>query len=171
MILKLDLEGILFSLEINNYRPSTKENWDDEWCAVSYYAMRGTSLNYGKDTECLLCTEVEELRDTFKKLLLDELNENSELSFIEPDFTFDIYPKTIDNQISLLDPYPQMNNAYADMKLHFWSDGLTCNYLNLHLGEEEIEHLKNYLNLVTGVIDKTNPVIEDMINRNILLDV
>lgn len=170
MKLKLDLQGILFSLEISNYHQSTKENWDDEWCKVSYYVMNGVSLNYGmNDKECLLCTEIEEIRDTFKKLLLDELTEETELSFVESDFTFHITPKTMDYQITLLDPYPQVSNAYADLKIHFWDDGLTSNYLNLRLDEEEIEYIKNYLNLITGMVDKTNPVIEDMINREIIL--
>lgn len=169
MILRLDLEGIDVSLEINQYHPSTQEKWDEEWCEVSFSVMRGNSLNYGmNDKELLLCSEVEELRDTLKQLLLDEISSATELSFIEPDFVFNITPKTIDNQISLLDEFPRVYSASIDWKIYFWSDGLTSNYLNICLDEEDIEYLKNYLNLVTGVIDKTNPVIEDMINRGIL---
>jgi len=169
MKLRLDLEGIDASLEINNYRTSTQENWDEEWCEVSFYVMRGNSLNYGmNDKEILLCSEVEELRDMLKKLLLDEVSESSELSFIEPDFTFDITPKRIEQQLSMFDEFPKIYSAFVDWKIYFWNDGLTSNYLNLCLCEEDIEHLKNYLNLVTGVVDKSNPVIQDMINKNIL---
>lgn len=170
MKLKLDLEGIETILEINNYHPSTQEKWDEEWCMVSYSVTSGNWLNYGKlDDPILLCSEVEELRDYTKKLLLDEIAEKFTLEFIEPDFTFDISPKVIDNQISLFEEIPRWHNAFIDWKIYFGDDGLTCNYLNLCLGDEEIEYLKNYLNLVTGVVDKNNPVIEDMINKNILI--
>ena len=161
MKLKLDLEGIETILEINSYHPSTQEKWDDEWCEVSFSVTSGSWLNYGKlDNQILLCSEVEELRDTLKKLLLDELSDGSELSFIEPDFTFDITPKRIDNQLSLFEDLPRVYNAFVDWKIHFWS---------ICLCDDEIEYLKNYLNLVTGVVDKENPVIQDMINKNILI--
>ena len=170
MKLKLDLEGIEAILEINNYHPSTQEKWDEEWCEVSFSVTSGSWLNYGKlDNQILLCSEVEELRDTLKKLLLDELSEGSELSFVEPDFTFNITPKRIDNQLSLFEDLPRVSNAFVDWKIYFWSEGLTSNYLNVCLCDDEIEYLKNYLNLVTGVVDKENPVIQDMINKNILI--
>lgn len=171
MKLRLDLEGIDASLEINNYHPSTQEKWDEEWCEVSFSITSGSWLNYGKlDNQILLCSEVEELRDMLKKLLLDEVSESAELSFIEPDFVFDITPKRIEQQLSMFDEFPKVYSAFVDWKIYFWSDGLTSNYLNLCLCEEDIEHLKNYLNLVTGVVDKSNPVIQDMINKSILSD-
>ena len=170
MKLKMDLEGIETILEINNYHPSTQEKWDEEWCEVSFSVTSGSWLNYGKlDNQILLCSEVEELRDTLKKLLLDELSEGSELSFVEPDFTFDITPKRIDNQLSLFEDLPRVSNVFVDWKIYFWSEGLTSNYLNICLCDDEIEYLKNYLNLVTGVVDRENPVIQDMINKNILI--
>ncbi len=170
MKLKLDLEGIEAILAINKYRPSTKEKWDEEWCMVSFSVTSGNWLNYGKlDDPILLCSEVEELRDILKKLLLDELTDKIKLEFIEPDFTFDISPKVKDNQLTLFDEQERWHNASADWKIYFWDEGLTCNYLNLHLSLEDIEYFKNYLNLITDVVDKNNSVIQDMINKNILI--
>ena len=170
MKLKLDLEGILFTLEIINYRPSTIENCDDEWCEVSYYATNDVSLNYGmRSYDNILCSEVEELRDTIKKLLLDELTDKSTLSYIESGLSFHFIPKGMEcQQLSLFDTYPPLSEAYAELRFRFWMDGWTRNYLTLHLTKEDIEHIKNYLNLVTGVVAENNPVIVNMIDRNIL---
>jgi len=169
MKLRLDLDGIITSLEIKNYRPSTQENWDEEWCKVTFSFVRNDWLNYGKlDDELLLCSEVEELRDIIKKLLLDEITEPKELGFIEPDFQFEFNPKSIDNQLSLFEEHPQVIDIDAEWKVYFWDDGLTDNYLSVSLIREDLEHLKNYLNYVTGVVDKENPAIQDMINKNIL---
>lgn len=170
MKLKMDLDGIEIILEINNYHPSTQEKWDEEWCKVSYSVTSGSWLNYGKlDDQILLCCEVEELQNILKELLLDKISKESEIEFIEPDFTFDIIPKTTNNQCSSSDAILGISDVFIDWKIHFWSDSLTSNYLNICLCDYEIEYLKNYLNLVTGVIDKENPVIQDMINKNILI--
>ena len=72
-MLELDLEGIQFELELENYRKSTKENWDDEWCVVTARVYKDI-LKYSLHSSCLLCCEVEWL---YQKLI--EL-ENGELA-------------------------------------------------------------------------------------------
>lgn len=171
MKLRLDLDGIETTLEIKKYRKSTKANWDEEWCKVSFTLNCKDIINYCKtDDELLLCSEVEELSDTIKTLLLDEMKQRTELSFIEPDFCFIFNPKRIDPQLTLFEDNPRVIDVDAEWKVYFWNDGLTDNYLSLSLDAKDIENLKNYLNLITGMIEITNPVIEAMISRGILCE-
>jgi len=171
MRLKLDLDGVKTIFEIRKYHKSTEENWDEEWCKVTFSFICDNWLEYGRlDEELLLCGEIEELRDYTRRLLLDEIEDTAILTFLEPDFEFTFCPKRIDNQLSLFEEHPQVKNAYAEWKIAFWNDGLTDNYMCLHLSEDDLECLKNYLNLVTGTIDKNNPVIQDMVNKGILCE-
>lgn len=46
MWLKLDLDGIIFQLQICGYRPSTTEKWDSQWCRIDLSLTSGHWLNY-----------------------------------------------------------------------------------------------------------------------------
>ena len=169
MKLHLDLEGINVILEIKKYHESTREKWDEEWCLVTFSLTSGSWLNYGKiDDPLLLCTEIEELRDNLEKLLSEKITKKIELEFLEPDFIFELIPQKTNGQAFLFDNQEYTESKIINWKIYFWYEGLSCNYLSVCLGKEEIEYLRNYLNLITGVIDRMNPLIEDMINKHIL---
>ena len=45
----------------------------------------------------------------------------------------------------------------ADLHISFWDDGLTANYLSLCFGEADLDALWQYLRLVTGEADLSDP--------------
>lgn len=136
-MLQLDLEGMRFEFRIEKYRPSTRENWDYEWCKV--YARACTNepdINYETYSECMLCSEVEWLYSKLGELIKGSLNEDMEISFIEPDFEYCLHPRE--------------NNAYdMDWRFNLWNDGiLTCNSIITYWCEDDIKKLYGYLKSV-----------------------
>ena len=93
MWLYLDLAGIEFHFRVNNYRKSTLDNWDVEWCNVDVTIHSGNWLNYQISSEILLACEVEEIRDKISDLLEDRIQEQIEIEFIEPDLSLFLNPK------------------------------------------------------------------------------
>lgn len=64
MWLYLDLDGIDFHFRIENFRASSAENWDSEWCKVDLTLQAGNWLNYQQvSSETMLCKEVESIRN------------------------------------------------------------------------------------------------------------
>lgn len=155
MTLKLDLDGIQVQLCIIGYRPSSEEDWTGEWCKTDFSFRSAPWLDYHQEgDEVFLCREVEELCDQLGRLLTDQLTEEMELTFIEPDFTFRLSPKQDLRQnprVTYIAPTANPTvDISADWTVSFWHDGLTANYLSVALGREEISHLHNYLGLVLG---------------------
>lgn len=132
-MLELDIDGIKFEFGIENYRPSTREHWDDEWCVVT---ARATSdvLNYSIRSSCMVCCEVEWLYKKLVELEDGTLTDETEISNIEPDFEYTLYPS-------------ENGQYYMDWKFNLWNGGvLTCNSFTIMFGEEDIMKLREYLN-------------------------
>ena len=141
MPLNFNVDGINVYLKINNYRHSNKENWDSLWCNCDFMFNSGDWLNYHRENdEIFLCSEIEELESVFTMLLNGEISEDKEISFIEPDFVFNIYPiKDIQNSVS---------DVLIEWRVYFWHEGLTDNYLSITLNRDEIIKLRDYLSSI-----------------------
>ena len=56
-----------------------------------------------------------------------------------------------------------------DMKIFFWYEGLTDNFLSVTFDRTDLQYLRDYLFLIIGKIDKDNSVINEMVSKGILL--
>ena len=141
MSLSFNVDGINIYLKINNYKPSDKDHWDAHWCKCDFMFTSDNWLNYHKENdEILLCSEIEELESTLTMLLNGEINEDREISFIEPDFVFNISPiKNMQNLVL---------DIMTEWKVYFWHDGITANYLSITLDRDEIQKLRDYLSKI-----------------------
>ncbi len=136
MSFTMDAEGISVQLTIRGYEPSCRENWDDQWCKCDFTFRSGDWLNYHKENdEVFLSCEVEALEGMLSKMLNNQLEEEKELGFIEPDFEFHFYPQQ------------EFTNIGCEWRIYFWDDegALTCNYLAITLSREDMEALRDYL--------------------------
>lgn len=82
----------------------------------------------------MLCSEVEWLYEKLGELQDGLITSDTEISFIEPDFEYMLYPN---------------NNGYyyMDWKFNLWNDGvLTCNSFTIMFYDKEIKELRKYLN-------------------------
>lgn len=132
-MLELDIDGIKFEFGIEDYRPSTREHWDDEWCVVTARAT-SDALNYSIRSSCMVCCEVEWLYKKLVELEDGTLTDETEISNIEPDFEYTLYPS-------------ENGQYYMDWKFNLWNGGvLTCNSFTIMFGEEDIMKLREYLN-------------------------
>lgn len=139
--MNFNVDGINVYLKINNYRHSNKENWDSLWCNCDFMFNSGDWLNYHRENdEIFLCSEIEELESVFTMLLNGEISEDKEISFIEPDFVFNIYP--------IKDIQKSVSDVLIEWKIYFWHEGLTDNYLSITLDRDEIIKLRDYLSSI-----------------------
>ena len=135
IMLELMIEGGKFEFCIEKYRPSTQENWYDEWCMVTA-RVKNNVLNYDIHCECILCTEVEWLYKKLGELQDGLITSDTEISFIEPDFEYVLYPNS-------------NGDCYMDWKFSLWNDGiLTANSFTIVFDAAEIGKLRKYLNKV-----------------------
>lgn len=173
MWFNLDLCGITMKMRINGYHPSTKDRWDEEWCKVDFSFISEGWLNYQRVTdEVLLSSEIEELAQSLDDLLTDKLSEEKVIECIEPDFKFVLVPKRDlrnDPQIAYVQKGYEIADIYMDMKIYFWHEGLTDNYLSVSFGRSDIECFRDYLLFVMRKIDTTNPRIIEMMKNEILI--
>lgn len=131
-MLELELDGMKFEFRIDNYRTGIRKPWDDDWCMVLVKAICD-SINYSMYEECMLCSEVEWLYNKIVELQEGTLKETTELSFIEPDFEFMLYPNG-------------QSHGFLDWKFNLWYDGaLTGNSFTIMFASEDIEKLREYL--------------------------
>lgn len=173
MTLHLDLDGIQTQLRITGYHPSSQEDRTGEWCKTDFSFRSDPWLDYHREgDEVFLCQEVEELFEQLGRLLTDQLSEETELTLMEPDFTFRLHPKRDlrqDPRITYIAPTADpIVDISADWVVSFWHDGLTANYLSVALGREEIRHLRNYLGLVLGRLSEDSPECAAMIGEGVL---
>jgi len=167
MWLKIDLDGITVQMRINGYKPSTHEDWDSQWCKVDFSFSSDDWLNYHKEQdEVFLSCEVEELADGIAKLLRDEVTEMKEISCIEPDFNFYLYPKRDlreDPRYTYIREGCEIADYYMEWAVSFWHKGLTGNYLTLMLCKDDMCLLLNYLYLITGKLSEDADEVTQMI--------
>ena len=152
MWLKIDADGIKIKLQINGYKPTSEENWYSEWCRCSFLFSSGEWLNYHKeDDEILLCSEIDGLVENLTELLNNEISEEKELAYIEPDFVFKLYPQTDlrkNPKCTYVAPGHEIQDIDLEWRIYFCNEGLTGNYLTVTLHRDEIERLRDYLVLV-----------------------
>lgn len=134
-MLELDLEGIKFELEIRDYKKSSKESWDDEWCVVTAKVCSDI-IKYSLKSSCLLSCEVELLYQKLVELEDGEIVGTMEIENIEPDFEF-------------LLCHIASDAYYMEWKFNLWDEGsLTANSFTITFDEEDIKKLKGYLYII-----------------------
>lgn len=153
MWLEIDASGIQIKLQIKNYEPSTKDDWDSQWCQCDFLFSSGNWLNYYKnDDELLLSCEVEELENYLTKLLDNNLTEIKEIPCIEPDFVFILHPQTDKHEnpaYTYVQPGYEIDDIYLEWKIFFWDGGLTDNHLTVVLDRDNILSMRDYLSMIT----------------------
>lgn len=173
MWFKLNLNGIVMNLRIKGYEPSEKEKWDYQWCDVDFSFVGESWLNYQRDNdEVLLSCEVEELAQALDDLLADRLLEVKTIECIEPDFNFILHPKRDlrnDPKYTYIQKGYEIADIYMDMKIFFWNEGLTDNFLSITFDRTDLQYLRDYLLLIIGKMDKENSAIKEMVSKGILL--
>lgn len=174
MRLKIDLNGIILKLKIKGYRPSVRDGWDCQWCNVDFSFSSDNWLNYYReDYEVLLACEVENLTQSIDKLLCDELSEQTEISCIEPDFKFILYPKKDlrkDPKYTYIRKGFEFEDVHMEWRVSFWDDGLTDNYLSASLNRETMNILLVYLKYVTGEFKINDPEVVELMQRDFLIE-
>lgn len=174
MWFKLDLDGIIFLFRILQYKPSTKENWDEEWCRVDLHLQAGDWLNYRLvSNEILLSSEVEDLRDGIDALLHDRLGKPEELECIEPDLVFHFNPKmdARDNpRVLYVKPGNEIVDIDMEMIISFWNGGLTANRMVLGFDRSDMEKLLCYLRYVTGSLSKDSSDVAKLVVEGTLYE-
>ena len=134
-MLELGLEGIKFELEIRDYKKSSKENWDDEWCVVTATVF-SEIIKYSLHSSCLLCCEVEYLYQKLTELEEGKISDTTVFENIEPDFEYLFY-------------HTATGTYYMEWKFNLWNEGcLTANSFTITLDEEDIKKLKEYLYII-----------------------
>ncbi|WP_156299169.1 WapI family immunity protein [Streptobacillus canis] len=151
MWLKLNSGGIGIHFRIKRYGYNKSEDVYCRWCRVEVFLTSIAGwLNYGIDSEVLLECEVDELKVKLEELLNNELKEDKDLLFYEPDIEFKLKAK----------------EKILYWIVNFWSNGtLTANYITLTLCEENIEILIKYLYLITGKLSLDSEEIHNLIKN------
>ena len=146
---ELDASGIKIELEISGYRLTSKKNQFLKWCTCSVRFSSENWLKYHKENdEILLCCELDELTNALTDLLDNKIQEAKEISFIEPDFVFELYPKVESKekyQNFLIKPGFEIRDIYLEWKVYIWNKGFTANCLTITLGRDDIISLRDYL--------------------------
>ena len=154
MWFECNISGIHVKLQINDYKPTNKDNWDSEWCKCNFSFVSEDWLNYHKENdEVLLSGEVKELAEALTGLLDNKFSEEMEIACMEPDFIFRLYPQTDlrnDPKYTYIRPGCEIQDISLEWKIYFWNHGLTDNYLTITLDRKEITGLRDYLASVIG---------------------
>lgn len=95
MGLKLTWQEMEFLLEIRNYRTACERDDWDNWCKVDLRVKVGEYMDYSViNDEMLMSQEVLSLSRGLEKLLNGGITKQTQIDFIEPDLTFELYPKS-----------------------------------------------------------------------------
>lgn len=159
MWLRLDLDGVEMYLRIQGFRESASPD-DDAWCRVSLH-LQSSWLHYDLDEHILCSEEVKWLFETIEGALSKRLTKNEELEFIEPNIRF-IFS-------CLDDKGKPFRWPMADLRVSFWNHGLTANYLSLCFDEADLDALWQYLRLVTGEADLSDPRVRFWLDKGAIL--
>lgn len=170
MILKLELGEITASLRIYEYDPHSSQGWEFGWTKADY-SILGPGLSVsGQGEEQFHSTELESLSATLTKLLNGELLRDSEWEGVDSLFRFILHPqkdKRDDPYTIWVDPGCALTDISLDWQVLFYQN--SGNYLSLSLARREIQHLRDYLDLVMGCLDQTDPLIASMASSGVLL--
>ena len=132
-MLEMNLDGTELKFEVKKYHPSTKNNWDCEWCQI-FVSVHSKYIHYEMEGETLLCCEIEEIHTKLKDALAGENTGRQELSFVEPDYEI------------VIEVYKD-KNVMVDWIFHLWDeeDALSANSFTIVLGTEETAQMAEYL--------------------------
>lgn len=112
------------------------------------------------------------MAENIDKLLHDEIKEEKEISFIEPDFNLILHPKSDlrknANVIFAKTGY-EIADIYLDWTVSFWNMGLTDNYLSVTLEREDMSILLVYLYYVIGKYRAESPEVIDLVQKGYLM--
>ncbi len=145
MGLKLNWKEMEFSLEIRNYRtPRERDDWDN-WCKVDLNVKVGDYIDYSViDDEMLMSREALSLLSGLEKLLDGGLTKQMQIGFIEPDLTFELYPRSTLGEDEL--------DVWAELLIALRLKDTNYNgaMLTLPFERGDIEELLKYLKGVVG---------------------
>ena len=159
MWLRLDLDGVEMYLRIQGVRESTSL-YDDAWCRVSLH-LQSSWLSYDLDEHILCSEEVTCLSRTIEDALFKRLAKNEELEFFEPNIRFVFSYLDTERELS----WPPI----ADLRVFFWNGCLTNNYLSLRFDVANLDALWQYLRLVTGEADLSDPRVRFWLDKGVIL--
>ena len=154
MYLKLDLEGITLHLKISGYVAQRQRETYQDWCSIELLFVSPDWFNCSIDGSMLTSDEIDSLTDDLEELLSGELEEKKCIDFLEPDFCFELNPKSASN-----------DDISLNLKVMFWNGCPTSSYLCLVMKRSEIEIFLLYLKLVTKRITKTDKAAEKLIRE------
>ena len=159
MWLRLDLDGVEMYLRIQGFRESASPD-DDAWCRVSLH-LQSSWLHYDLDEHILCSEEVKWLSRTIEDALFKRLAKNEELEFFEPNIRF---------VFSYLDTGRELSwPPIADLRVFFWNGCLTNNYLSLRFDVADLDALWQYLRLVPGEADSSDPRVRFWLDKGAIL--
>lgn len=145
MGLKLNWKEMEFSLEIRGYRtPRERDDWDN-WCKVDLNVKVGDYIDYSViDDEMLMSREALSLLSGLEKLLDGGLTKQMQIGFIEPDLTFELYPRSTLGEDEL--------DVWAELLIALRLKDTNYNgaMLTLPFERGDIEELLKYLKGVVG---------------------
>lgn len=145
MGLKLTWKEMELSLEIRGYRtPREHDDWDN-WCKVDLNVKVGDYMDYSVvNDEMLMSCEVQALICDLEKLLNGSITKQTQIGFIEPDLTFELYPRSTLGEDEL--------DVWAELLIALRLKDTNYNgaVLTLPFERGDIEELLKYLKGVVG---------------------
>lgn len=161
MILRLDLDGVLFDLKIEHYEPLSKRIPGDSWCNVEITLDDRKMLRGKTEGTILESGEVDDLCASLQKLLNNEYKEDYIKKCTEPDLTFCFHPTC--SQPSRA----EISEKSLELVLHLWNDKGKPSYnsITLFFNKYNVGTLLKYLKLITNTIDINAPDIQTMIDN------
>lgn len=168
---ELDLQ-----IEIKNWTPLEYDE-DDEligypWCEVDM-PWKTHYLDYNSGGEIWDRGEILEIKDYLKDFLDGTMKEEKTLSFIEPDLALTFCPEhtlySVPGKVVYRDG-KKVIPALWTINLNFWIGHrfLGTGEFRYIFNRSEAEAFYHYLQLITGEIEKTSPVILNMIDAGTL---
>ena len=170
MTLKLELEEITVCLRIYDYDPHPPKSWELGWTKADY-SIQGPGLSLSGEEEQFHSTELESFSACLTKLLHGQLLRDRVWEGTDTLFRFLLHPqkdRRDDSRAIWVNPDYALADITLDWQLLFYQD--SGNYLSLSLSRREIQHLRDYLDLVMGRLERTVPSIAAMIEEGILIE-
>lgn len=149
MGLEMNIDGIQVKLEIRGYVLSDRKDWDREWCQLDYSFSSGEWLNYSKKNDpMLLSCEIDTLVQALTDLLDNKITEKQEVSFLDPDFEFELSPSfdlRNNPKFIYVEPGCEIIDISLDWRVFFYHEAATANFLSVTLDRNDIRQFLDYL--------------------------
>ncbi len=121
-------------IRIKKGKSYTKDDYYCRWYDVSLN-IKNKYFTYNETRECLLESELWEIYNNIDKCLNNKMNENKNLSFIEPDLEIELSKSDDENHIHL-----------CDFKIFINLEGVAgCDYYSFTLDDEDMIRFKDYI--------------------------